>query len=124
VEQVHLVEITHLVLVDPEHLHHLVLIARRQQVHQVLLEHQVPVVQVLVARNAEVLAEHLVKMQVKIVRENQKVEKLCVMSSTICKHRNWVAQLYLTVMERLRFACAVELHLQILPKKLMQILQL
>jgi hypothetical protein len=87
-----------------------------QVVHRVV--HQVAVVQVAVVQLV-----HLERMQANLLSANQNLEKRCVMNSTICKHQNWVAQLFLTVMERLKSVCAAVHHLQILQRRLMQIQQ-
>jgi hypothetical protein len=79
-------------------------------------------VQIVVAVVA-VLAVHLERIKVRAASANQRVEKHCAMNSTICKHHNLVEQLFLTVMEKHKFACVVVLPLQTLQKKLVQILQ-
>jgi hypothetical protein len=91
-----------------------------QQVRQVvhLAVHQVVAVQVVAAQQA-----HLERMQVNLLSANQNQEKRYVMNSTICKHQSWVAQLFLTEMEKLRSACAAVLHSQILQRRSMQIQQ-
>jgi hypothetical protein len=58
--------------------------------------------------NAVALAVPLEKMQARSLDVNKSHVRLYAMSSTICKHHNLVAQLFLTVMAKLQFACVVE----------------
>jgi hypothetical protein len=101
--------------------HHRVLIA-----HQVLAAHLLLVDHNVVAaddHNVAVLAEHLVRMQARAVRENQNLVKLCAMNSTICKHQNWVAQLFRTVMVQHQFECVAVHPWPISLRRLRQIQQ-
>jgi hypothetical protein len=98
-----------------------VLIKQLAAVHPLQVVVQVAV-QIAVAL-AVALVAHLERIKVRVVSANLRVEKRCVMNSTICKHHNWVAQLFLTVMERHRFVCVVDHPLLTLQKKLMQIQQ-
>jgi len=91
-----------------------------QQVRQVvhLAVHQVVAVQVVAAQQV-----HLERMQVNLLSANQNQEKRCVMNSTICKRHNWVAQLFRTVMERLRSVCVAVQLWQISQKRSAQMQQ-
>jgi hypothetical protein len=92
-----------------------------QQVHQ-LQVHQL--VQVAVAHhNEEARAEHLERMRVKNRVAKPSHVKHFAMSSTICRHRNLVVQLFRTEMEKLQFACVVAHRWQTLPTRLAQIQQ-
>ena len=72
---------------------------------------------------AVVLAVHLERMQARSQDVNKNHVRLYAMNSTICRHHNLVAQLFLTAMARRQFVCAVELHWQILQTRLVQIQQ-
>jgi hypothetical protein len=117
-EQVHHHLVVHIVQVvrELEELAELEELQEHQVVH--LVVHQVAVVQVAVAQLV-----HLERMQANLLSANQNQEKRCVMNSTICRHQSSVAQLFLTVMERLRSACVAVLRLQILQRRSMQIQQ-
>jgi translation initiation factor IF-2 len=78
-----------------------------QLVHQLLVVHNVQVAVLIAVQVAAALQVHLERMQVRAASVNQNLEKPCAMNSTICKRHNWVAQLFLTVMERLRSVCVV-----------------
>jgi hypothetical protein len=75
----------------------------QEPVHQQLVDRNVQVVDV--HHNAVVQVEHLEKMQVKSLVVNKNLVKHYAMSSTICRRHNSVAQLSLTVMERLLSVC-------------------
>jgi hypothetical protein len=95
------------------------------QIHQELV-HQVVVHSVQVAvvhHNVVAQVEHLERMQVRNQDVNKSLVRRYVMSSTICRHHNLVAQLFLTVMARLQFACVVEPLWQISQTRLVQIQQ-
>jgi hypothetical protein len=83
----------------------------------------VPVVDQIVVAVAVVQVVHSVRIKVRAANVNRRAEKRCAMNSTICRHRNLVAQLFLTEMERRRFACVADHHLQTSLKKLVQIQQ-
>ena len=94
--------------------------------------HQVPQVQLLVVRNVQVVVVHhnvavqverLERMQARSQDVNKSHVRLYAMSSTICRHLNLVAQLFLTVMERLQSVCVAVLLWQILQKRSVQIQQ-
>jgi hypothetical protein len=107
--------------------HHLLVLQIQVLIKQLAAVHQLQVVvqvavQIAVAL-AVVLVVHLERIKARAANANQRVEKRYAMNSTICKHHNLVAQLFLTVMAKHRFACVVDHHLQILQKKLMQIQQ-
>ena len=72
---------------------------------------------------AVVLAVHLERIRARAANVNQRAEKRCAMNSTICRHHNLVAQLFLTVMARRKFVCVVDHRSQISQKKLAQIQQ-
>jgi hypothetical protein len=103
--------------------------------HQTLLTnqtHQVPRVQQLVDRSVQVAVVHhnvvaqvvhLERMQARSQDVNKSLARRYVMSSTICRHHNLVAQLFLTVMARLQFVCAAVHLWQISQKRLVQIQQ-
>jgi hypothetical protein len=100
------------------------------QVHikQLVAVHLQQVVVLVVDQIAAVVAAvqvvHLVKIKARAANVNRRVEKHCAMNSTICRHHNLVAQLFLTVMERQIFECVAVHPLQISPKRLAQIQQL
>jgi hypothetical protein len=77
----------------------------------------------IVAAVAVVLAVHLERIRARAANVNQRAEKRCAMNSTICRHHNLVAQLFLTVMARRKFVCVVDHRSQISQKKLAQIQQ-
>jgi 2-keto-3-deoxy-L-rhamnonate aldolase RhmA len=83
----------------------------------------VPVVDQIVAAVAVVQAVHSVRIKVRAVSANRRAEKHCVMNSTICRHHNLVAQLFLTVMARRKYVCVADHHLLTSQKKLVQIQQ-
>jgi hypothetical protein len=88
-----------------------------------LLQVHVQVAVQIAAAVAAVLAVLLERIRARAASANQRVEKHYAMNSTICRHHNLVAQLFLTVTEKHRFACAVDHRSQILQKKLVQIQQ-
>jgi hypothetical protein len=94
-----------------------------QLVHQLLVVHNVLVAVLIVVQVAAALQVHSERMQVRAASANQNLEKRCAMNSTICKRHNWVAQLFRTVMERLRSVCVVVQLWQISLKRLVQMQQ-
>jgi Na+-transporting methylmalonyl-CoA/oxaloacetate decarboxylase beta subunit len=107
-----------------EHQHRKVHIVRK--VHQV--EH--PVVLVVLAADlivvpaAEALLAHLERMPANLQSVSKSLVKLYAMNSTICKHQNWVAQLFLTEMVQPKFECDAVHRWQISQRELAQIQQL
>jgi predicted GH43/DUF377 family glycosyl hydrolase len=88
-------------------------------VHQQLVLQRVQAA--VVHHNVAVPVVHSEKMRARVLSESQRVEKRCAMNSTICKHQNLAALLFRTVMDQLRYVCAV-VHLWLtLPTKLVQI---
>jgi hypothetical protein len=116
-------EITHHVLVERHH-HKVHIVHKvRQLVERQVVQH-VQAVAVLIAD--QVVAElqvHLERMQVNLQSVSRSHEKFCVKSSTICKHRNWVVQLFHTEMVQPKSVCAAAHPLQISLKELVQIQQ-
>jgi IS5 family transposase len=97
----------------------------QQLAHQQLAVHNVlAAVHQIVVPVAVALQVHLEKMQARAASANLNLEKRYAMNSTICKRRNWVAQLFRTAMERLQFVCDAVQHLQISQKRLVQMQQL
>jgi hypothetical protein len=97
--------------------------AAHQLAHQQLVVHSVQaavLIAVQVAAALQVLSE---RMQARAASANQNQEKRCAMNSTICKRHNWVAQLFRTVMERLRSVCVAVQLLQISQKRSAQMQQ-
>jgi hypothetical protein len=96
------------------------------QVHikQLVAVHLQQVVVLVVDQIAAVVAAvqvvHLVKIKARAANVNRRVEKHCAMNSTICRHHNLVAQLFLTVMARRRYVCVADHHLQTLQRKSVQ----
>jgi len=95
------------------------------QIHQVQVHQQVVhnVQVVVVHHNAVAQVEHSERMQVRNQVVNKSLVRHYAMSSTICRHHNLVAQLFLTVMARRLFVCVAALHWQILQTRLVQIQQ-
>jgi hypothetical protein len=124
VQQVLVLEISHLVLVvlAVQRLPvHIVLTVHLELVHQQLVLQRVQVA--VVHHNVAVPVVHSEKMRARVLSESQRAEKRCAMNSTICKHQNLVALLFRTVMVQLQYAC-VAVHLWLtLPTKLGQIQQ-
>jgi hypothetical protein len=107
------------------HHHHKVLIVHKVQqlvAHQVRQLAQVAVDQIAVPV-AVALQVHLEKMPANLQSVSRSLVKRSVMSSTICKRHNLVAQLFHTVMEVPRFVCAAVHLWQILPRRLAPIQQ-
>jgi hypothetical protein len=94
-----------------------------QLAHQLLVVHNVQVAVLIAVQVAAELQVHSERMQARAASANQNLEKRCAMNSTICKRHNWVAQLFRTVMERLRSACVAAQLLQISQKRLVQMPQ-
>jgi hypothetical protein len=126
-DQVHHAQAHHLQVQDFHHaqvVHHLLL--HINQILQVLAV-QLPVdrnVQVVVVHhNAVALVEHLEKMQARNQVVNKSLVRRCAMSSTICRHHNLVAQLFLMVMAKHLFVCVAVPHWQTLQTRSVQIQQ-
>jgi hypothetical protein len=83
----------------------------------------VQVVDQIVVAVAVALAVHSERIKARAANVNRRAEKHCAMNSTICRHHNLVAQLFLTVMERRKFVCVADHPLLTLQKKLVQIQQ-
>jgi hypothetical protein len=81
------------------------------------------VVDQIVAAVAVAQVVHSERIKVRAANVNRRAEKHCAMNSTICRHHNLVAQLFLTVMERRKFVCVADHPLLTLQKKLVQIQQ-
>ena len=117
-------EITHHVQVELQHLQ--VRTVHKVQPVQVeqLVVHNVQAAAVLIAvQVVAVLQVHLERMQVNLQSVSRSHVKRCAKSSTICRHRNLVVQLFLTVMERQRFVCVAVLHSLTSQRRLVQIQQ-
>jgi hypothetical protein len=95
----------------------------QQQARQQLVVHNVQAAVLIAVQVAAALQVHLERMQVRAASANQNQEKPCAMNSTICKRHNWVAQLFRTVMERLRSVCVAVQLLQISQKRSAQMQQ-
>ena len=93
-----------------------------QQVAQ-LVVHNVRAAVLIVHQVAAELLVHLERMQVNLQSVSRSHVRRCAKNSTICKHHNWVEQLFLTVMEIQRFVCAAVLPSQTLQRRLVQIQQ-
>jgi hypothetical protein len=103
--------------------HHLDALEHQLLVHQILVAHNVQAAVLIAAQVEAALQVHLERMQVRAASANQNQEKRCAMNSTICKLHNWVEQLFLTVMERLRSVCVVVQLWQISLKRSVQMQQ-
>jgi hypothetical protein len=98
-------------------------LAVHQLARQQLVVHNVQGAVLIAAQVVAVLQVHLERMQARAASANQNQEKRYAMNSTICKRHNWVAQLFHTVMERLRSVCVAAQRLQISPTRLVQMQQ-
>jgi hypothetical protein len=100
------------------------IVHKEQQLVERQVVQLVQVAAVLIAAQVAVeLQVHLERMQVNLQSVSRSQEKYYVKSSTICKHRSWVAQLFLTEMVQPKSVCVAALPLQISPKELAQIQQ-
>jgi hypothetical protein len=71
-------------------------------------DHNVQVEALIVHQVAAEQPVHLERMQVNLQSVSRNLVRRCAKNSTICRHLNLVAQLFLTAMERQRFVCVVE----------------
>jgi ribosomal protein S25 len=116
-------EITHHVLVERhQHKVHIVHKVRQLVERQVVQRVQVAAV-LTAAQDVAVLQVHLERMQANLQSVSKSHVKFYVKSSTICKHRSWVAQLFRTEMVQPKSVCAVVHPLQISLRELAQIQQ-
>jgi hypothetical protein len=109
-----------------EHQHHQVRTVHK--VHLVQVEqqavHNVQAAAVLIAVQVVAVQQaRSERMQVNLQSVSRSHARRCAKNSTICKHHNWVEQLFLTVMERQRFVCAAVHRLLTLPRRSVQIQQ-
>jgi hypothetical protein len=88
-----------------------------------LLQVRVQVAVQIAAAVAAALVVPSERIKVRAVNVNRRAEKHCAMNSTICRHHNLVAQLFLTVMARRKYVCVADHPSQILQKKLARIQQ-
>jgi len=123
VQELELVTIHH---VQVAHQHLQVHIVHKETHLQVVqpVDHNVQVAVLIVHQVAAELLVHLERMQVNLQSVSRSHVRRCAKNSTICRHHNLVAQLFLTAMERRIFVCVAVHPLQILPKRLAQIQQL
>jgi hypothetical protein len=98
-------------------------LAAHQLARQQLVVHNVQAAVLIAVQVAAALQVHSERMQARAASANQNQEKRCVMNSTICKRHNWVAQLFRTVMERLRSVCVAVQLWQISQKRSAQMQQ-
>jgi hypothetical protein len=116
-------EITHHALVERHqrkvHIVHKV----RQLVERQVVQHVLAAAVLIAAQVVAVLQVHLERMQVNLQSVSRSHVKFYVKSSTICRHRSWVAQSFLTEMVQPKSVCVVAHPLQISPKELVQIQQ-